>query len=500
MLTPQYLEHCADGVIELYQQLDESIARDIARRLMKMGEITDTARWQAEQLQHAGLLYEDVIAEIAKYSHSTETAVRRAFEDAGVQSVDAEIAQYLQAGITVPPIRQSERAWNILQAALRKTNGELKNLTLTTAVETQQRFISACTLAEMQVSSGMLDHQTAVRRAIQDASRAGASVLYPSGHIDRLDVATRRAVLTGVNQTCGRISLTLAGEFGCDLMEITAHSGARPSHAVWQGQLVSRSGRRGHLSLDDIGYGTGAGFMGWNCRHSWNPFFEGISERSYTPEALEKLNARDIEYNGQKYTEYEISQMQRKLEREIRATKRELVSYDAAGMKDDFNSTSVKLKQQEAKLKEFCRQTDRRVDGFRSQVQGFGHSQASKAVWANKTQLEKYTKIHYHKDGTIVVTDDWTNKAHVHLKAVYKPNAVVDTLSQNGKQRDRMIYDENGRQKLQISNGPHSNPKRHPYGKSGEHAHDIIWENNKIIGRPIRELTDMERKEHADIL
>lgn len=210
MLSPTYLDHCADGVIELYQRLDESIARDIARRLMKMGEITDTARWQAEQLQHAGLLFEDVVAEVAKYSGATETAVRRAFEDAGVQSVDAEIDQYLRAGINVPPIRQSERAWNILQAALRKTNGELHNLTLTTAVETQQRFIAACTLAEMQVSSGMLDHQTAVRLAVQDASGAGASVLYPSGHIDKLDVAVRRAVLTGVNQTCGKISLALA--------------------------------------------------------------------------------------------------------------------------------------------------------------------------------------------------------------------------------------------------------------------------------------------------
>lgn len=346
----------------------------------------------------------------------------------------------------------------------------------------------------------MLDYQTAVRRAIQDASGAGASVLYPSGHIDKLDVAVRRAVLTGVNQTCGKISLTLAEEFGCDLMEITAHAGARPEHAVWQGKIVSLSGRRGYLTLSDIGYGTGAGFMGWNCRHSWNPFFEGISERNYTPEQIEKLNARDIEYDGEKYTEYEISQMQRKMEREIRATKRELTAFDAAGLKEDFARQSVKLKAQEQKLKDFTRATDRRVDSARVQVQGFGHSQASMAVLANKTELEKYAKIHYHDDGTIVVTDDWTHKPHAHLDPVYKPNAVVDILSQNGRQRDRIIYDENGRQRLQISNGPHANPKRHPYGKNGEHAHDIIWENGKITDRPIRELTDIERKENADIL
>lgn len=500
MLTPEYLDHCADGVIALYQRLDESIARDIARRLMKMGELTDTARWQAEQLQHAGLLYDDVIAEVAKYSGASETAVRRAFENAGVESVDAEIALYREAGIALPPIRQSERAWNILQAALRKTNGTLHNLTLTTAVETQQRFIAACTLAEMQVSSGMLDYQTAIRRAVQDASREGASVLYPSGHADKLDVAVRRAVLTGVNQTCGQISETLAREFGCDLMEITAHAGARPSHAVWQGEIVSLTGRRGYLSLSDIGYGTGAGFMGWNCRHSWNPFFEGISARRWTAEKLERLNARDIEYDGRKYTAYEISQMQRKMERGIRATKRALSGLDEAGFKAEFAQQAVTLKQQEARLKAFTRETGRRVDSARTQVQGFGRGLEQKAVRANKAELEKYTKIHYHDDGTLVVTDDWTHKPHTHLSPVYKPHAVVDTLSQNGRQRDRTIYDENGRQKLQISNGPHANPKRHPYGENGEHAHDIIWENGKITGRPIRELTDIERKENADIL
>lgn len=512
MLSPEYLEHCADDIIALYQKLDESISRDIARRLMKMGAISDTSKWQAEQLQHAGMLYDDVITEVAKYANASEAAVRRAFEDAGVLSVDTERALYKQAGITVPMLKQSERAWNILQAALAKTNGELRNLTLTTAVETQQRFIDACTLAEMQVSGGMMDYQTAIRSAIRDASRDGTSVLYPSGHIDRLDVAVQRAVLTGVNQTCGRISLHLAEEFGCDLMEITAHSGARPAHAVWQGKIVSLSGRRGYLSLDDIGYNTGAGFMGWNCRHSWNPFFEGISEPSYTPEAIEKLNARNIEFNGSKYTEYEISQMQRKMERDIRATKRELVAFDEAAKTDpaaqaDFAQASVKLKAQETSLKEFCRQTGRRVDGFRSQVQGFGHSQAAKAVWANKTELEKYDKIHYHKDGTIVVTDDWKFLGKASIPKHFKPNAVIETQTEykNGLiQIDRTIYDPNAMMKTQIHSNHHNRSDQHKFGVNENepyHAHDYIWdEQGTRKDRIDRSLTEMEKNAHKDIL
>ena len=359
----------------------------------------------------------------------------------------------------------------------------------------------------MQVSSGMLDYKTAIRRAVQDASREGVSVLYPSGHIDKIDVAVRRATLTGVNQTCGQISETLAREFGCDLMEITAHAGARPEHAVWQGQIVSLSGRRGYLTLSDIGYGTGAGFMGWNCRHSWNPFFEGISERSYTPEALEKLNARDIEYDGEKYTEYEISQMQRKMEREIRATKRELAGLDEAGFKEEFAQQSVKLKQQEQKLKDFTRATDRRVDSARVQVQGFGHSQASKAVWANKTELEKYAKIHYHKDGTIVVTDDWKDRSKPSIPKKYKPYAVIETKTEyrNGLiQIDRTIYGPDSLMKTQIHSNHHNRPDKHKFGVDGKepyHAHDYIWdENGNQIDRTDRSLTDAEKEAHKDIL
>lgn len=171
---------------------------------------------------------------------------------------------------------------------------------------------------------------------------------------------------------------------------------------------------------------------------------------------------------------------------------------DAAGM--DTTQASVKLAQWRATERDFCKQTGLDQDGFRSQAEGFGRSQASRSTWENRKEIEKYAQIRYNKDGTIVVTDDWTDKKNPHLEAEYKPNAVVDTVSRRGKQRDRMIYDENGRQKTQISNGPHANPKQHPFGQRGEHAHDIVWENGKIVSRNVRELTDQERKENADIL
>src|SRR5699024_4395985 len=144
---------------------------------------------------------------------------------------------------------------------------------------------------------------------------------YPSGHKDTLEVAVRRAVLTGTNQTCAKLQLARTEEMGCEFVEVSAHAGARPEHALWQGKVYHIGGAVG---LDGVwygdfeaatGYGTGPGLCGGNCRHNFYPFFPGMSVPNYTADRLAELNARDIEYNGQKYTRYEITQMQRALER-----------------------------------------------------------------------------------------------------------------------------------------------------------------------------------------
>lgn len=397
MLSPEYYDHLSDDLIKLYADLDNAIISDIVRRLVKNGEMTETAKWQAKQLQESGMVYGDILAEIAIRTDSTKNHVRALFEDAGVESIKNDNVAYKAAGlegiIKLPPA-----AMQVLNAGYVKCSGDLSNLTLTTANTSQQAYITACNNAYMQISSGAFDYNTAIRNAVKAAASEGTEVIYPSGHRDKLDVAVRRSVLTGIGQTCRQLSLANAQDMGCDLMEITAHSTARPSHAEWQGQLVSLSGRKGYLSLKDIGYGTGDGFGGWNCRHDWYPFFEGISVRNYSEERLREMNAKNIEYNGKMYTEYEISQIQRKFERDIRGLKREAIAYDTARnnapddkskqqFSDDFTAVSVKLKNKERQLRDFLEKTGQLPDNARTQVFGFGRSQAQKAVWANKNDL-----------------------------------------------------------------------------------------------------------------
>lgn len=403
MLTPDQLAHCADDILKLYSQLEEDIVRDVARRISKTGIITETGKLQLNAMQQLGTLNSDVLKSLSKYTDKTEEQLQKLFEDAAVTATEYDNEIYRANGLNPKSIKVSASQMQTLEAGYKKTSGELSNLTMTTAVTSQTGFINACTLAEMKAESGAFSPQQAIVDAIKQVASEGAFVLYPSGHRDRLDVAVRRNVMTGIGQTTGEICLANARELGCDLMEITAHAGARPSHASWQGQIVSLSGRNGYLSLSDIGYGTGDGFKGWNCRHDCFPYFEG-STRMYSEKDLQELDAENIEFpDGSMHTLYQAEQYQRALERRIRQTKRTLAACDEAlnnlsdeetlkNLQKEFNWNSKKLKRQESELNAFCRKTDLLPDNSRTQVSGFGKSTSQKAVWTNKKSVAKSSK------------------------------------------------------------------------------------------------------------
>lgn len=380
MLTPEYLDQITDDILGMYDALNESVIEDIARRIVKTGRVTETAAWQAKQAQEMGALYEDVIRRVSEISGLTEQELQRLFEDAAVENIRYENDIMSQMGLMPIELKQSEAMLKLLRAGLDKTGKDLSNLTLTTAIRAQNAYYNASNLAYLQVSSGVLSHQEAVKKAILSTAKEGVTVLYPTGHIDKIDVAIRRAVLTGVNQTAAKMSLEYCDETGCDFVETTAHSGARPSHAVWQGRVFCRSGMsREYPPFSETGYGTGPGLCGWNCRHNFHAFWPGISVPAYSQEMLDDYNAKKFEYNGEKLTDYECSQMQRAQERKIRETRRQLTACDAAmkatddadlrdKLRIEFEGQSVRLKQQEAELRNFCEKTKRAVDSARLQV------------------------------------------------------------------------------------------------------------------------------------
>ncbi|WNX84374.1 phage minor capsid protein [Agathobaculum sp. NTUH-O15-33] len=500
MLKPKYLERVPENLIMLFSQAEIDILEDMARRISDYDYWIPAAEHQYKKLIELGNFHSFVMEALSARTGKSRKELERLMEEAGAESLQFDTDIYKVHGLDPPPLAASEAQQRTLEAGLHKTVGLFRNLTGTTANTATKQFEDALDRAYMQISTGAFAYDAAIRTAIKDLSRQGVgAICYPSGHIDTLEVAVRRAVITGVNQTALQMQWTLADEMGCDLVEVTAHAGARPEHAVWQGGIYSRSGKSAKYPdfIKITGYGTGPGLGGWNCRHSFFPYFEGMP-RTYTPEMLENFEAKDYEYNGQKLTEYEATQRQRYIERQIRRWKREHAAMTAAGQ--DAYESAAKIKHWQEMQQDFLRQTGLKQQGDREQVPAWGRGEAK----AMEHDLAKYEQYRYNKDGTIVVTDDWKSKGKTTIPKSYRPHAVVETQTEYRSgtvQIDRTIYDERGTMVKQIHSGQHNRPKYHQFGMHGEHAHDYQWdEHGKPIDREPHELNDQDRIQHADIL
>ena len=494
MLTPDYLEKLPDDVVTLWQAVEDDILQDVARRIKAMDDLdplTSTATWQAWRLEQVQAVRQDVTATLAKYSDRSRDSIRQLLLDAGLETLAADDEIYRAAGLTPSPVQDSEPLNNLLNAGYRQTLGTWQNLTATTAATVTGAFESRLDRAWLQVSSGAFDYNTAIRSAVDELADHMPGVTYPSGHTDTLEVAVRRAVLTGVNQTAAKLQLARAEEMGCEFVEVTAHEGARPEHALWQGKVYHIGGAILYQGVwyEDFetatGYGTGPGLCGWNCRHNFYPFFPGISVPNYTAARLEELNARNVEYGGKQYTRYEIRQMRRALERTVRKYKRRFLAEKAAGQ--DTTPTALRLRDARRELNAFIKVTGDKVDGARTEVAGFGYREARQTT----AQVRENTLTN--AVGAEIIRVKRTTRNG-------NPGSI--TQKENAKGGiDRNYYGPDGRQTKQVSNNDHGHKAERNMGQHGEHAHDYTWdEHGQMYHGKARELTAEERKENADIL
>ena len=432
MLAPDYLDHAPDRLVLLFQQVEDDILRDVARRISKMETLTPTANWQLWRYQQTEAVRQDVIKKLARYTGKSESAIRQLMQEAATRAMEAEDRIYCHYDLEPTPFAENETLQALLNAGYQQTAGTFRNLTGTTANTVSGQFEAALDRAHLKVSSGAFDYKSAIKSAVDSLADTMKYVTYPTGHKDTLEVACRRAVLTGVNQTAGKLQEARMDEMHVGFAETSAHGGARPSHAEWQGRQFHRGGAVDYLGkhypdfYEATAYGTGGGIYGWNCAHTHWPIFPELgAPPAWTQESLDVLNARDIEYDGKKYTQYEINQMQRARERTVRKYKRRYLAEDAAG--SDTTVSAVKLRAARAELADFTARTGGRVDSARTMVSGFGRSQSSKATWAAKyaTDSIRIGRSVGAKAKNYVVVDKSTGEEYYFVEGTRTQNAQI---------------------------------------------------------------------------
>ena len=374
MLTSDQFDSLVEPIMSLFDEYQTSVINDIARRLKNLD--FSSAAWATQRLSESGSLYRDVIKKLSRLTGLSEKKVAETLKAAGVRAIKFDDAIYKAAGLKPLPLNLSPAMLQTLIAGINKTNGIINNLTRTTAIAAQQAFIRASNLAYLQVSTGTMSYDQAIKQAVKKVASEGLNVIdYATGHTDQLDVAMRRNILTGVAQTANQLQITRADELGSDLVGVSAHVGARNegegpmNHESWQGKIYSRSGTHSKYPnfVERTGYGTGPGLGGWNCRHSFYPFFEGISENAYKAAELRSFASAKVKYQGKEIGVYAATQYQRAIERKIRHWKRQASALNAAGLENVSEIAKVKLWQ--GRMRDFIRQTKLDRQYPREQVQ-----------------------------------------------------------------------------------------------------------------------------------
>lgn len=401
MLPPNYVGHAADGVVDIFAEAEAEILADIARRVTKEGYLTPTAKWQLERAQRIGMLQGDVNKILADATNLSQKEIRRLMKEAGFKSLKYDDSIYKAAGLNPKAIEKSPVLQAILFNGVNNTNQLINNFTKTTANMSTSAYTNVLDKTYIKILSGAFDQNTAIKQAINELSHNGINkVAYGEGdamHYDSLESSVRRAVVTGMNQSVAKLQIARLEEMDWDLVETTSHMDARPTHAIWQGGIFSYHGTSDKYPdfIEVCQYGSGTGICGWNCRHTFFPFFEGLSSSSF---------GGDVDFYDFEETEeaYEESQKQRYYERQVRNAKKECVVNNAAMMAadeegnyeladdlyNDFQRASVKLKRREEKLNNFCAETGRSRSREREWKQGFNRSVSSKAVWANRKAMK----------------------------------------------------------------------------------------------------------------
>lgn len=400
MLTPEYLKQQPEHIVKIFEGLEDEVIEDISRRIAKNLELTETAGYQIEMLTRMGYDIDGIEKEIAKTTNLATDELEKILYESAETSYNNDRRIYKKGGKGLPSLDENIPMKRFIEATVKQSKGTMRNLSNTIGFADKNLFKpygifyrDTIDYAVFQLGTGAFDYNTVLRQAVKKLGDSGLrSIDYESGRRYQLESAVRMNVLTAMSQITGYMSLANADMMGQDLMEITAHMGARPSHKEWQGEIVSREGRRGYLSFEDIGYGDVEGFQGANCIHGWHPFFPGISERAYTDEELENIDPPDFEYGGRSYTAYDATQKQRYYERQMRQTKRNIIAYDGAGLKDDFTAASIKLRRQREEYIKFSKAANLRPKVERTGTYGYNRSISSKSVWAEKKHVvNKYS-------------------------------------------------------------------------------------------------------------
>lgn len=366
--TPPVLDALPEELAELYRDLENTLLDEICSRLVIADQLNEVTVQDIKALRAHGIDLKEIEKAIRNTTGISEKKLNELIDDVVERNQKYYTEVIDLAHVTQPEtLVDIEDTWAIYE----QTKQTMRNLTQSMGFLVGNMMLKPARVyqwaldnAEMQIQSGAISYNQAIASAVKQLAENGIKVVdYESGRRDSIDVAARRAVMTGVNQICAKYTEQAAEYLETPYFEVSAHAGARDipgkspwsSHKAWQGRVYSTRSNDIYPSIYDVcGLGAVDGLEGANCRHRRNVWVEGVSERTYTDEQLAHIDDDlGCTFDGKTYTAYEATQMQRRVERQIIKQKRFATAYKASGQMDEYHAAKAKLTRLNAKYKAF---------------------------------------------------------------------------------------------------------------------------------------------------
>mgnify|MGYP001860525652 FL=1 len=391
-MTSAQRDGLKDAALALTEPMIDDLVKDISRRIKGAGAITDTAEYQIYRAQALGASKKEVERRVAEQLKLQEEVISSLFEYVLDKSLAYEdngsLQQMADAYAEMTKSKTAEMLQNLWGTA---PDGQVLPL--------QDAYARALDFAFRETATGVLDMETAIRRAVTPLAKRGLRTIeQKSGRSIGIEYACRRYIMDQLGALDDEVQKANHDMLGCDGWEISAHAACAPDHEPIQGRQYSDAEyERLNNSLQRrIGH--------LNCGHTAGPIILGVNAPQYTEAELKQFaedNEKGITYNGKHYTLYQAGQEQATMENAIRNLRRQILA-DEETKSPDLQKHQIRLRVLQSEYTRFCKAAKLPTRNERLQVAGFGRSQASKAVWTYRkdTQSRKLQKLNYAEDVT----------------------------------------------------------------------------------------------------
>ena len=386
MLTAQQIAALRDAASKITDPINDYLIQDIARRIAEAGQLTSTAAYQVWRMQQLGKSQREFERELRRLLQQSRKQIRKILHQSAQSGYGLDINRFPTSAAI--PFEKNAALQQIVSAAVELAQEDFTNIVQTIGFVNPfgkpepltSAYITSCDFAFKQVVTGAASYTEAIRQATRNLAAKGVRVIdYESGVHTSLEAAVRRNIMGGLGLMQEQISQQVHDDLGCDGWEITAHANSAPDHEPIQGRQYSDAAYAALNGSLRRRIGT------LNCGHAAFPIILGVNAPQHTQAELEKFrsdNEKGVTVDGVHYTGYQATQMQRSLERAIRAQKRKVMVDEAAGDGEKLAQDKTKLALLHQRYEEFSKAAGLRTQYERTEAAGFGERKSTDTIAA----------------------------------------------------------------------------------------------------------------------